>query len=92
MTTLKWDPKDPDEVIDYGIDFSDRLADGETIASVSWTVPDGLTGTSEQTVGNVVLKRLSAGTEGQTYSVTAEITTSSGQVMDQTAQLKIKSR
>lgn len=34
-------PKDPDEVLDYGLDWTARLV-GDTISTSQWIVPDGI--------------------------------------------------
>ena len=46
---LEWDFKDPDEVLDYRVDWSARL-DGDTIASSTWEVLAGLTKDSDGTL------------------------------------------
>jgi hypothetical protein len=44
--TVQLEPKDPDAVVDYRIDWSDRL-NGDTIAISTWTVPSGITKDSD---------------------------------------------
>jgi len=36
--SLKWPNKDPDETLDYSVDWSRFLGDGVTISSVKWFV------------------------------------------------------
>ena len=44
--SLTWPKKDPDEVLDYSIDWSARL-NGDTISSSIWEVPTGITKNSD---------------------------------------------
>jgi hypothetical protein len=94
---LQWPAKDPDEVLDYTIDWTDRLS-SETITLSTWTItcededsPD-LTEDSNaiSTVYTVIW--LSGGTLGLTYLLTNHITTSAGREMDQTVKLKLKTK
>lgn len=89
--SLTWPAKDPDEVLDYSLDWSARLA-GDTISSVTWTVPAGLTRTSSQISGGTVTAFFSGGTEGETYPIGCRVVTAGGRTMDQTVKLKIKSK
>lgn len=49
MATIKtfYVNKDPDSVLDYEIDWSSWLVDGDTIATSTWTFPAGLTKDSD---------------------------------------------
>ena len=41
----RWPDKDPADVLDYGLDWSDQLAlksPADTISSATWVVPAGL--------------------------------------------------
>jgi hypothetical protein len=91
--TVKWPTKDPDEILDFGIDWTLRL-DGDTIATTTWSAstPSGLTRTATQVTGNITTAFFSGGTEGTTYAVTCTITTTGGRTMQETGSLKIKSR
>ena len=40
---LQWPFKDPDEFLDYGMDWSARVGTDKLVASL-WDVPDGLVG------------------------------------------------
>ena len=74
--------KDPDSVIDYGVDWSAWLASGETILTSSWIVPAGLTLDSESNTTTATAVFLSAGIEGESYTLTNRITTSAGRTED----------
>lgn len=91
MSFQSWPDKDPDEVLDYEIDWTSRL-DGDTISSSTWTVPDGLTSSSNTNTDSTVTIWLSGGTVGTIYRVMNEITTTGGRTMDQTVNLKISDK
>lgn len=89
-------PKDPDDICDYQFDWSDRLEDGETIASSTFTVDEGTVEVDETTNppaidGSLTTFWLSGGTDGQTCIITNRIVTSEGRQYDATARLRIKS-
>lgn len=67
--------KDPGENLDYGIDWSDWLAAGETISTSVWTVAAGLTKGSDSNTTTTTTVWLSGGTAGTTYRVENAVTT-----------------
>ena len=91
---LYWPDKDPDEVLDYVHDWTDRLAstdDSDTVVSVltlvtSGTVvldsPAGLSGMFQTTW-------LSGGTACETCIITLRAVTALGRTYDETVQLRI---
>lgn len=88
---LYWPEKDPDEVLDYSIDWSERI-ENRSIASVTWTVPTGLTIILQSApANNVTTVVLGGGVEGVTYKVGCRITTPDGLVLEESPYLKIKS-
>lgn len=89
--TLVWPNKDPDEVLDYVVDWADRL-DGDTIAESTWIVPDGITKVSDGHDDSTVTIWLSGGTIGTAYSLVNRIVTAAARTMDQTVRLKIRAR
>ena len=89
--TAGWDPKDPDEILDYAIDWTGRLG-SDTIATSSWTVPDGITQVSASISGAICTIWLSGGTLDQSYSILNRITTDGGRTMDRTVILPIRSK
>jgi hypothetical protein len=91
---LAWPFKDPNEVLDYQIDWSDRL-DGDTIDASTWAFASGdgmLVMDSDSFTGTTTTLWLSGGTLNATYEVTNHITTDGGREMDQTAKIKLKSK
>jgi len=87
--------KDMDEVLDYVLDWSDRLG-ADTISGSDWEFavdPDyALNIDSETNAAQTTTVWLSGGTPGQTYEITNRITTAGGRTMDQTAKIKIKEK
>lgn len=92
MTPLRTFSKDPNAALYYGFDWSDWFASGETIDTVVWTVPAGLTGGTEANDGEVVKILLSGGTAGEEYEVSARITTTDGQTDERTLLIRCEER
>ena len=90
MIELAWPPKDPDDSLDYSIDWSKALPQGSTISGAAWSVnKPGLT-LSNQTVGQkTTTVWLAGGRAGVTYVVTCEISTSSGHVYQRSVRLPV---
>lgn len=90
---LTWPSKDPDEVLDYEIDWTTRLA-GDTILTSTWTIsPDSLLVKNSDTfTGSTTTIWLQGGTLGKTYELTNRVTTAGGRTMDQTVDLLIQVR
>lgn len=78
--------KDPGSTLDYTVDWTDWLESGETIDSVTWDVPAGLTqataptGWSEPDPDHKRTVWLSGGTAGTDYSVGCQITTTAASI------------
>lgn len=86
---LEWPNKDQNEVLDYELNWSDRL-DGDTIDTSVWTVPAGLTKDSDEFNGPVATVWLSGGTDGENYTLLNRITTTGGRTMDQSVKLRVR--
>jgi hypothetical protein len=83
--------KDPNSTLDYSMDWSGWLDDGETITSQQVTAdPAGLTVSNVSGASGVVRWRLAGGTVGTVYYVTVRVTTSVGQIDDRTVRIRIK--
>jgi hypothetical protein len=89
---LTWDPKDPDEVLDYALDWADRLAAGDTIDTSLWILPAGITKDNEGIDGANTVIWLSGGTLGGSYDLVNRITTTGGRTHDQTVRVKVKTK
>lgn len=89
--SLKWPFKDPDEILDYGIDWTPRLAE-DTIATSTWIVPDGITKVSDSSTSTATEIWLSGGTIGAALQITNRVVTAGGRTMDQSVTLLIKAK
>lgn len=85
--------KDPDGVLDYGIDWSSWLGD-DTIASSDWMVPTGITEvddddhpTTNTTTTTTIW--LSGGTSGVTYRIVNHIVTAAGREDDRSIYIRV---
>lgn len=87
----EWSPKDPSEVMDYTINWTNLLVGAETISTSTWSVsPSGLTlGTESDATPNTSIW-LSGGTAGTTYMVNCRITTSGGRTHERTILIEVE--
>lgn len=105
--SLSWPAKDPDEILDYDIDWTSRLYSpaeldlvdaGQTVVPAdiiltsTFTLPIGITANSSSNTTTTTKVWLAGGTDGQTYLILNRIVTSGGRTMDQTVKLKVKSK
>jgi hypothetical protein len=88
--TLKWPVKDPDEVLDYQVDWTEKLAT-DTIATSTWIVPAGLTKDSDSNTPTKTTIWLSGGTPGEQYGITNRITTTGGRTIEQWLTIRVES-
>lgn len=84
--------KDPDEVLDYTVDWDNRLLTGETISTSTWVIPTGITKDSDANDDTTATVWLSGGTAGTNYSLVNRITTSQGRTYDQTITIRVNER
>lgn len=93
MAFLKWPDKDPQEVLDYQINWASRLAVDDTIATSTWTISGtGLVKQSDSFEDTFTTIWLTGGTLGLKYILTNRVTTTDGRTMDQSVTIKIKER
>jgi hypothetical protein len=91
MSALYWPDKDPNEVLDYTVDWAARL-DGDVIVTSVWTVPAPLVPSLESATGSATTVWLSGGVAGVIYPVLNRITTVAGRTMDQTTMLRVRDK
>ena len=87
--------KDPDATLDYTIDWSAWLEDGDTIAGSQWVVPTDLTQDAPATnTDTTTTVWLSGGTAGADYVVTNRITTASNpdRIDDRSIVIRVRER
>jgi len=80
---------DPDETLDYSIDWTDWLPGSDTISSSDWDVPAGITKETQAATTKVATVWLSGGTDGAEYKLTNTITTVAGRTAQRTIQIKV---
>lgn len=88
-----WFNKDPNDVLDYRIDASTWLAGhdpDDTISTVTWTVPAGLTLVAQSNTTTTATIWLSGGTVGTQYEVLCRIVTAGGRTKDWTIGIEIE--
>ena len=88
---LTWPDKDPDERLDFHVDWTETL-DGDAIATSVWIVPSGITQESASTTNNVTTIWLSGGTANERYSLVNRITTGGGRIFDQTIRVRVRTK
>lgn len=86
-----WFEKTPGAVLDYKFDWSDWLATGETISSMTVTADTGITIDSSAITDSStsVTVWLSAGSVDMTYEVTCKIVTSAGRTDERTISIAL---
>jgi len=89
--------KDPNEVLDYEIDWAGSASVpgrtyGDVITVSTWTVPAGLTKDSDSHSDLVCTIWLSGGTAGENYELLNRIVTTGGRTHDQTVKLKCRNK
>lgn len=88
-------PKDPDDVCDYQFDWSDRLEDGETIATSTFTVDEGSVVIASSPApgisGALTTFWVSGGVTGEACVITNRIVTNAARQYDASGRLRIRS-
>jgi hypothetical protein len=102
--SFKWPNKDPDEILDYSVDWS-RWLNGATITSIVWyvdnstgtktalpasTVVNGLQNVGQTISGGVATINLGLGTNNTEYKIYCNMTDNSGNVAERVIRLRIK--
>jgi hypothetical protein len=83
--------KDPQAVLDYGIDWSDWLG-ADTISASTWTVPSGITKDSDTNTTTTTTIWLSGGTVDTDYELVNHITTAGAREDDRTITIRVRQR
>jgi hypothetical protein len=105
--SLKWPNKDPDEILDYSIDWS-RFLGNATISSFTWFVDDengvktelvnsgplvnGIQLISSTNTNTVTTAYIGSGTENVLYKFTCQITNSNGLVVERSVRLRVRNK
>jgi hypothetical protein len=98
IAALRWPDKDPADVLDYALDWSDQLSltsPADTISSATWAVPAGLIAGEQFVIDGVATIWLSdgtAGTNGTDYTLTCRIATTGGRTIERSVRLFVRER
>ena len=104
--SYKWPDKDPDEIVDYSVDWS-RFLDTDTVSSVVWyidaadgtktsvasaDVVDGLQFVQKSNTSTVTTARFALGTANKRYKITCAVTTGLGLVYERSIFLRTREK
>lgn len=87
-----WSSKGSNETRDYGVDWSARLAVGDTIKASTFEFPRGTVAVSASHTDAVATVRISEGRAGEAYEVLNRVVTARGLTLEQAVKLRIKSK
>jgi len=105
--SYRWPNKDPDETLDYSIDWSRFLGDGVNVSSVEWYVDNdanvktliaagntvnGIQNVSQTNTSTVSTINIGSGTNNKDYKFYCRITDTSGSQAERVVKLRIKER
>lgn len=104
--SYKWPDKDPDEIVDYSVDWS-RFLGSDTITSAVWSIDDangtktevnsaddvnGLIFMQGTLSGQVATARFNGGTNNIRYNITCRVNTGEGLRFERSVFLRIKEK
>ena len=95
---LTWPSKDPDEVLDYELDWADnkrpRLQPGETLIDSKWfvTAGDVMLTREEWVPSGIATVWLTGGSAGTLCTILNRVTTSMGRTYDQSVKLRVRTK
>jgi hypothetical protein len=100
VRALRWERgKDPNETIDYSVDWSNDLGSTDAISTSTWTfdaanVDTALTKSSPSIDSTLKVTTIwfAAGTEAVTYKITNQIVTTGGRTIERSITLLVSSR
>ena len=102
--SFRWPNKDPDETLDYSVDWS-RYLSAASISNVTWyvdnasgvktilpsgAVVNGIQNVATTTSGGVTTINLGLGTNNTEYKFYCNITDSTGSTSERTIKLRVK--
>ena len=90
--SLPTNRKYPTEVRVVTFDFAEKMdiAGGETISTMTMSVPGGITSSSPSLSGALVSTRIAGGTAGQDYPIICTVTTSATQTLKLVFTLEVR--
>lgn len=84
--------KDPYAVLDYSLDFTNWMPDGDTITSISITPDAGITVDSTSNTDYIATAFISGGTAGNIYNIEFKIVTTGGLQDSRNFRIKVLER
>lgn len=81
--------KSDESRLDFDLDFSKSLPDGDVVQSVETRATDGIELVSTQTFGNIVKVWVAGGTARKTYTVTVIATSQQGRIIEDCFQIRV---
>jgi len=102
--SFRWPNKDPDEILDYSVDWS-RFLNGATITTCVWSVDDstgtktaitagsvvnGIQNVAQTISGSITTINLGLGTNNIEYKFYCRITDNSGNIAERVVRLRVK--
>jgi prophage DNA circulation protein len=102
--SFKWPNKDPDEQLDYSVDWS-RFLNGATISSITWyvdnasgvkttlaagTTVNGIQNVAQTISGGVATINLGLGTNNTEYKFTCRMVDNTGNIAERVIRLRVK--
>ena len=103
--SMRWPNKDKDETLDFGIDWTRVLEDGESLSSASWSIKDdsgdkvpfgpttvvsSLQNIIQSVEGSVANIYLSGGQNNKEYTLYCSISTSKGRITERSVKIRIR--
>lgn len=92
MASVQYFLKDPDDVLDYTIDYADWLETSDEVSTSSWSLDTGITEDSSSNSTTSATIWLSGGTAGVDYDCTNSIVTDDGREKDTTITIRVMER
>lgn len=89
MSQVRTYTKSPSAVLDYQVDWTSWLA-SDTLLSVCWVVPSGLTQVSTASTTACASIFLSGGSASRLYAVTNKIATAGSRTNDRTFFIQVR--
>lgn len=86
-----WPAKDPSDVLDYGVDWTDRLVAGEVISATTFSIVSGdVIINSQSHTDTMSVVWLSSGSDGSGALVNCHVTTSQGRQFDLDINIRVQ--
>lgn len=89
----RWNPKDPQETVDYRHDWATELDAGDTIATSEWElIGAGVSQTTATNTTTAAVVWVSGGVAGEEALLVNTVTTAGGRTFQRTSVLPIQQR